>query len=255
MAIDDSTVSATMTEEENLNPNTTTSYNSNRLEKHFPTTITALRGGDGGEEEEVPSKEKKILRGRNDYATRISAAAINHTHSLENTWTFWFDNPVSKSNQDTWGSSLRSLYTFASIQEFWSLYNNMHPPTKCAPGADLYCFKHGIEPKWEDPVCVNGGKWTMMFPKAKLESNWLNTLLALVGEQFEQGDEICGAVLNFRTRGDKVSIWTKNAANEEAQLSIGKQWKELLGYNETMGFIVHEDAKTLDRDAKHRYTV
>jgi len=43
----------------------------------------------------------------------------------------------------------------------------------------------------------------------------------LVGEQFDQGDEICGAVLNFRARGDRISLWTKNAANEEAQVKHG----------------------------------
>lgn len=63
-----------------------------------------------------------------------------------------------------------------------SLYNNIHPPTKWVPGADLYCFKHKIEPKWEDPICTNGGKWTMMFPKATLESNWLNTVFVTFQE-------------------------------------------------------------------------
>ncbi|KAG2303894.1 hypothetical protein Bca4012_062944 [Brassica carinata] len=248
MAVEASTVSAIMAEVENLDPNTT---NLIRIEKHLPA-IKAIRGGKDG-----PSKEKKITCGGNGYVWKKSnlSAAIQRPHAFQSCWTFWFDNPSSKSNQVTWGSSLRTLYTFATIEEFWSLYNNMHPPTKWVHWSDLYCFKHEIEPKWEDPVCANGGKWTMKFPKATLESNWLNTLLALVGEQFEHGDEICGAVLNFRARGDKISIWTKNAANEKAQLSIGKQWKGLLGCNETIGFIFHEDAKTLDRNAKPRYTV
>ncbi|KAH1055009.1 hypothetical protein J1N35_033074 [Gossypium stocksii] len=38
------------------------------------------------------------------------------------------------------------------------------------------------------------------------------------------------------------------------QLSIGKQWKELLDYNDTIGFIFHDDAKKLGRAAKKRYT-
>ncbi|KAG7598653.1 Translation Initiation factor eIF- 4e-like [Arabidopsis suecica] len=243
MVVVDSSASAIMADQ-NIDPNTAT--NPIRQEKHVPA-IKAISG-----DEKSPSNEKKSV----DYASKKSTTVIQKSHCFQNSWTFWFDNPSSKSNQVTWGSSLRSLYTFATIEEFWSLYNNIHPPTKWVPGADLYCFKHKIEPKWEDPICANGGKWTMFFPKAAtLESNWLNTLLALVGEQFDQGDQICGAVLNFRTRGDRISLWTKNAANEEAQLSIGKQWKELLGYNDTIGFIVHEDAKTLDRDAKRRYTV
>ncbi|XP_020867237.1 eukaryotic translation initiation factor 4E-2 isoform X2 [Arabidopsis lyrata subsp. lyrata] len=207
----DSSASAIMADQ-NIDPNTAT--NPSRQEKHVPA-IKAISG-----DEEGPSMEKKS----NDYyALKKSTTVIQKSHFFQSSWTFWFDNPSSKSNQVTWGSSLRSLYTFATIEEFWSLYNNIHPPTKWVPGADLYCFKHKIEPKWEDPICANGGKWTMFFPKAAtLESNWLNTLLALVGEQFDQGDEICGTVLNFRTRGDRISLWTKNAANEEAQLTNGQ---------------------------------
>lgn len=43
-------------------------------------------------------------------------------------------------------------------------------------------------------------------------------LLAMIGEQFDHGDEICGAVVNFRARQEKISIWTKNATNEVAQV-------------------------------------
>ncbi|XP_021722386.1 eukaryotic translation initiation factor 4E-1-like [Chenopodium quinoa] len=180
--------------------------------------------------------------------------SIATTHPLENAWTFWFDNPAAKSKQAAWGSSIRPIYTFSTVEEFWSLYNNIRHPSKLAPGADFHCFKNKIEPKWEDPICANGGKWTVTFPRGKSDTSWLYTLLAMIGEQFDHGDEICGAVVNVRARQDKISIWTKNAANESAQLSIGKQWKMFLDYNETMGFIFHDDAKKHDRGAKNRYT-
>ncbi|MBA0695104.1 hypothetical protein Goari_005338, partial [Gossypium aridum] len=135
------------------------------------------------------------------------------------------------------------------------LYNNIHHPSKLPHGADFHCFKHKIEPKWEDPVCANGGKWTVSFPKGKTDTSWLYTLLALIGEQFEYGDEICGAVVSVRGKLEKIALWTKNAANETAQMSIGKQWKELLDYNDTIGFMFHDDSKKLDRAAKNRYTV
>lgn len=45
-------------------------------------------------------------------------------------------------------------------------------------------------------------------------------LLAMIGEQFDHGDEICGAVVNVRNRQDKISIWTKNATNETAQVTL-----------------------------------
>lgn len=40
----------------------------------------------------------------------------------------------------------------------------------------------------------------------------------MIGEQFDHGDEICGAVVNVRNRQEKISIWTKNAINEAAQV-------------------------------------
>ncbi|KAL8511760.1 hypothetical protein ACS0TY_018267 [Phlomoides rotata] len=175
-------------------------------------------------------------------------------HPLENAWTFYFDNPSAKSRQAAWGSSIRPVYTFSSVEDFWRVYNNIHHPSKLAVGADLHCFKEKIEPKWEDPVCANGGKWTVTFSRGKSDTCWLYTLLAMIGEQFDHGDEICGAVVNVRARQEKIALWTKNAPNEAAQLSIGRQWKEFLDYNDQIGFIFHADAKRLDRGAKNRYT-
>ncbi|KAG8365583.1 hypothetical protein BUALT_Bualt18G0120500 [Buddleja alternifolia] len=188
-----------------------------------------------------------------------TTSPLPKTHLLEHSWTFWFDNPSSKSKQTAWGSSIRPIYTFSSVEDFWRyvnfVYNNIHHPSKLAVGADFHCFKKKIEPKWEDPVCANGGKWTVSFSRGKSDTSWLYTLLAMIGEQFEYGDEICGAVVNVRARQEKIALWTKNAANEAAQLSIGRQWKELLDYNDSIGFIFHDDAKRLDRGAKNRYTV
>ncbi|XP_051136218.1 eukaryotic translation initiation factor 4E-2-like [Andrographis paniculata] len=209
------------------------------------------------------SKEDEEIGDKSGGATAAAAAptAANvaapprAVHPLENAWTFWFDNPSAKSKQVAWGSSIRSIYTFSTVEDFWSVYNNVHHPSKLAVGADFYCFKNKIEPKWEDPVCANGGKWTVSFSRGKSDTCWLYTLLAMIGEQFDYGDEICGAVVNVRARQEKIALWTKNAANEAAQLSIGRQWKECLDYNDTIGFIFHEDAKRHDRGAKNRYTI
>lgn len=68
---------------------------------------------------------------------------------------------------------------------------------------------------------------------------------------------MCGAVVNVRNKGDRISIWTRTGSNEAAQLSIGKQMKLILDLNETtkLGYMLHEDAIKLDRKAKDRYVV
>ncbi|KAJ0669207.1 putative translation Initiation factor eIF-4e, eukaryotic translation initiation factor 4E (eIF-4E) [Helianthus annuus] len=247
----------TFLERENLT--TTMVEEALKTDDSRPIDDTKTRGvrSDGEEDEQL--EEGEIAGGDIDGDTLSSSSSRPGTavvqHPLEHSWTFWFDNPSAKAKQASWGSSMRPIYTFSTVEEFWSLYNNIHRPSKLASGADFYCFKNKIEPKWEDPVCANGGKWTMTFSKAKSDMCWLYTLLAMIGEQFDHGDDICGAVVNVRARGEKISLWTKNAANESAQVSIGKQWKEFLDYNEMIGFIFHEDAKKLDRGAKNKYTI
>ncbi|KAJ9563457.1 hypothetical protein OSB04_008617 [Centaurea solstitialis] len=250
-------------------------HNNNPLDlnnKHKPPVRSDEEGGEQ-EDDQHQLEEGEIAIGDVDNLSSSSSSrpgtAVAQHHPLEHSWTFWFDTPAAKSKQVAWGSSMRPIYTFSTVEEFWStntrmeptsfsflswehefvlhaetcskcsLYNNIHRPSKLATGADFYCFKDKIEPKWEDPVCANGGKWTMTFTKTKSDISWLYTLLAMIGEQFDHGDDICGAVVNVRQRQEKISLWTKNAANESAQLSIGKQWKEFLDHNENIGFIFH----------------
>ncbi|KAJ7968826.1 Eukaryotic translation initiation factor 4E [Quillaja saponaria] len=212
-----------------------------------------IRGGDNGEE--VEPEEGEIVGGDDSSSSKQSTSVVHQPHPLEHSWTFRFDNPSAKSKRASWGSSIRPIYTLATAEEFWSIYNNIPHPSKLAVGADLYCFKYKIEPKWEDPICANGGKWTVTYARGKSDTSWLYTLLAMIGEQFDHGDEICGAVVNVRARQEKISIWTKNASNDAAQMSIGKQWKEFLDYTDTIGFIFHEDAKKLDRSARNKYSI
>lgn len=40
----------------------------------------------------------------------------------------------------------------------------------------------------------------------------------MIGEQFEYGHEICGAVVSVRPKHVKIALWTKNATNREAQV-------------------------------------
>ncbi|CAK7327308.1 unnamed protein product [Dovyalis caffra] len=139
-------------------------------------------------------------------------------HKLERKWTFWFDNQSKPKQGAAWGTSLRNVYSFDTVEEFWCLYEQIFKPSKLPGNADFHLFKAGIEPKWEDPVCATGGKWSVTSSrKSNLDTMWLETMMALIGEQFDEADEICGVVASVRQRQDKLALWTKTAANEAAQ--------------------------------------
>ncbi|CAH9137346.1 unnamed protein product [Cuscuta epithymum] len=186
------------------------------------------------------------------------AAAVetpsNQPHKLERKWTLWFDNQSKPKPGAAWGSSMRKIYTFDTVEEFWCLYDQIIKPGEVPLNADFHLFKAGIEPKWEDPECANGGKWTVISSrKPNLDTMWLETLMALIGERFDETEEICGVVASVRQRQDRLSLWTKNAANEAAQMAIGKKWKELLDVTEKISYSFHDDSKS--RSAKSRYSV
>ena len=70
------------------------------------------------------------------------------------------------------------LYYFVSFFKCGcSLYDQIFRPSKLPANADFHCFKTGIEPKWEDPECANGGKWSVTSSrKTNLDTMWLETV-------------------------------------------------------------------------------
>ena len=69
-------------------------------------------------------------------------------------------------------------------------------------------------------------------------------LLACIGEQFPDANQICGAVVSIRKAQDKIAIWTKDASNQKSVMSIGKEMRKLLeiGDDIKLGYQVHADS-------------
>ena len=53
-------------------------------------------------------------------------------HPLEYKWTLWFDNPKGTQNQNNWGQTLRAVYTFDTVEDFW-WYGLTHCPPYVKP--------------------------------------------------------------------------------------------------------------------------
>ena len=47
-------------------------------------------------------------------------------------------------------------------------------------------------------------------------------LLCMIGEAFdEHSEDVCGAVVNIRSKGDKIGLWTANGLNSQSIMEIG----------------------------------
>ena len=85
-----------------------------------------------------------------------------------------------------------------------------------------------------------------MLPRTgSVDTAWLHTVLAAVGEQFSEGEELCGIVLSPRAKEVRLSLWTRNAKDEQAQRRLGAEWKAVLGESGGGGrleYQSHDDA-------------
>lgn len=66
---------------------------------------------------------------------------------------------------------------------------------------------------WEDEANTHGGRWIVRVGKGQTSRCWENLILAMLGEQFMVGKEICGAVVSIRYTEDIISLWNRTASD------------------------------------------
>lgn len=83
---------------------------------------------------------------------------------------------------------------------------------------------------------------------------WENLILAILGEQFDVGDEICGAGVSMRQKKDCISLWNRNAADKEVTEKIRDTLRKVLNLPShiTLEYRYHKDVLQWvnTRDAK-----
>jgi translation initiation factor 4E len=134
-------------------------------------------------------------------------------HRLQYTYGLWY---IGKTNYQQYDLTLRKIGRFASVEQFWALYSHIVRPNDLHSPSDFFLFKDGIKPMWEHKGNKNGGQWTVRLNKGLAARCWENLILALLGEQFGVGDEICGAGVSTRQKKDCISLWHKTSADTEA---------------------------------------
>ena len=107
-------------------------------------------------------------------------------------------------------------------------------------------MRHGIAPRWETPENLLGGRWMCeldrMYRNEQLDSKWLETLLALIGEQLDQpgGDtRVNGAVVQSRKKIDRISLWVNDCENDQETRSMGFKYQKLINAD-SLKFQTHE---------------
>ncbi|XP_016052611.1 PREDICTED: eukaryotic translation initiation factor 4E type 1B [Miniopterus natalensis] len=209
---------------------------------------------------EAPSPPTAPLPPRRKAWNERPAEARLELHLLQSKWALWF---FKNDRSRAWQDNLHLVTKFDTVEDFWAMYSHIQLASKLSSGCDYALFKDGIEPMWEDARNKRGGRWLVSLAKQQrhieLDRLWLETLLCLIGESFEEySREVCGAVINIRTKGDKIAVWTREAENQTAVLYIGRVYKERLGLSTKtiIGYQAHADTATKSNTlAKNKFVV
>ena len=81
---------------------------------------------------------------------------------------------------------------------------------------------------WEYDANKGGGKWIVRLRKGLSSGCWENLVLAMLGEQFMVGEEICGAVVSVRFQEDIISIWNRTASDTAVTNRIRDTFRRVL---------------------------
>ncbi|XP_028627992.1 eukaryotic translation initiation factor 4E type 1B [Grammomys surdaster] len=226
-------------------------------EKPSEATVEVVQGG---EARDLPGSPKTLRRNSHTEHPPHPPDVQRKLHPLQYRWVLWF---FKNDRSRAWQDNLQLVTKFNTVEDFWAMYSHVKLASKLSSGCDYALFKEGIQPMWEDSRNKRGGRWLLSIAKQQrhleLDRLWLETLLCLLGDSFkEYSREVCGAVVNIRTKGDKIALWTSEAEDKVGVMHIGQIYKESLGLSTKtiIGYQAHADTAAKSNSlAKNKFVV
>ena len=149
---------------------------------------------------------------------------------------------LKRENPDLkWSDLLENTVTVDTVEAFWRVYLHLKRPAEIADGRNVYMFRAGQLPAWEE--YPYGGCWILKFKRhvagkgaaaggkaARTDAGrvWQSMLLALVGEACLDTD-VVGASLAVRPKEYLVSLWNRDNRDESKRFRIADRLKTVLG--------------------------
>jgi len=178
-----------------------------------------------------PQKIRTKRKSPNLTPRRVRLESDNKVY-LRHAWTFWYDEADVNSTTE---KDIKKIGTFNTVQGFWQFYNHLVDPSRFPARSNLRLFKEGVQPYFSHPQNENGGKWTIPCSKSDTGKVWIKIVLTAIGEQFSQGEDICGVVLSVRQILDNVILCNSNAMSSSHEQTT-TQLRKLIDTNHILTY-------------------
>lgn len=148
-------------------------------------------------------------------------------HPLQSEWSFYgFSMPESEEPEESYSEHIKLLSRFSTVEDFWAAYSHIIRPSSLPNQAALHVFRGTSRAMREDEEHKNGGSFLFRVSKGLASFYWEQLVLALISEKLPS--DVIGVLISARSKFFNVSIWQKNADNEELRLEICKKFCECL---------------------------
>ena len=158
----------------------------------------------------------------------MAEEAKSDGNPLARKYTLWYSSPAETKDAESFKDSIKPLATFGTVEDFWAVYQHLLRPDKVEARTCYHLFQEGVQPMWEDEANKEGGRWHVWFQKGYSSRLWEDLLMAIIGNQFEEGESITGIEIRTKVRGDSISVWNKDASNDTQKESVKQDFLKAL---------------------------
>ncbi|KAL1123110.1 hypothetical protein AAG570_002198, partial [Ranatra chinensis] len=202
-----------------------------------------LKNSDDSGEDEHGNKDLKTA----DIVSSVPLEIPPGDHKLQYSYWLWYSRRSpgkAVQTSQNFDQHLKLIGSFGSVEQFWAINSHLTRPSDLQSHSDFHLFKIGIKPMWEDEANQRGGKWILRLRKGLASRCWENLVLAMLGEQFMVGQEICGAVVSIRFQEDIICIWNKTASDQATTARIRDTMRRVLNLppNTILEYKTHNDS-------------
>jgi translation initiation factor 4E len=190
----------------------------------------ALITSDDSDSEDLVNSDQNSAASRAKLTKLLSDVTVpDDEHRLQSTYSLWYSRKGSGGHHKaSFDQNLQLIGAFATCEQFWQVYSHLGRPGDLSSHSDFHVFKKGIKPLWEDDANRYGGKWIVRLRKGLASRCWENLIMAMLGEQFMVGEEICGAVVSIRYQEDILSIWNRSGSDTGVTNRIRDTFRRVL---------------------------
>ena len=171
--------------------------------------------------------------------------------SLPSKFNLWlFDaKDENQTNSDNFYEKVKNVLAVASPSDFATMYSKLRKPKDMKNGCEVYFFKEGIKPLWEDPENENGGSFFMHIKKTFANRIWENVLFSVVAQNTDEVKVINGIIIRVLTLEVVFFIWTKKITKEmEGKMIVWLKDTAGLSNKIKLEFKPHPKSKPAEED-------